>query len=142
MWKLYAQTNEAVGIQSTYSKLHQALPSGIYVGKVNYIDYDKDWLSEGNGFWPYVHKRLSFEHEKELRVLAQELPSTDKGFDFSRVNCEFGKTINIDLSALIENVYVSPAAPYWFYHVVSGVSKRYGFEFDIKQSLLSKEPIF
>ncbi len=145
MWKLYAQTNEAVAIQSTYEKLHANMVKDSYVGVVNYIDYDKDWLPEGNGFWPYVHKRLSFEHEKELRVLVQELPSLEdpeKGFDYSRVNNEFGKPIKVDLKKLIENVYVSPAAPAWFYDVVAGVAKRYGYSFEVKQSNLAREPVF
>lgn len=142
MWKLYAQTNEAVAIQSTFSKLHQSLPSDTYLGKVNYIDYDKDWLPEGNAFRPYVHKRRSFEHEKELRVLMQDLPSTGSGFDHNLINIELGKSIEINLSELIEHVYVSPTAPNWFYDVVCGVSKRYGYEFDIKQSKLSRNPVF
>lgn len=144
MWKLYAQTNESVAIQSTYSRLHQTLQSEAYIGMVNYIDYEKDWLPEGNGFWPYVHKRLSFEHEKELRVLHQDLPVNEEmnRFDHDRVNNEFGKSIPIDLSVLIENVYVSPTAPHWFYNLVANVSKKYGFEFDVKQSELSKTPVF
>ncbi|MBD9363089.1 DUF2971 domain-containing protein [Methylomonas fluvii] len=145
MWKLYAQTNEAVAIQSTYTKLHDNLAKDTYVGVVHYIDYDKDWLPEGNGFWPYVHKRQSFEHEKELRVLIQDLPSLeepDKGLDYSLVNNEFGKSIKVDLKKLIENVYVSPVAPKWFFEVVAGVAKRYGCDFEVKQSNLAKEPVF
>ena len=145
MWKLYAQTDEAVAIQSTYAKLHKNLEKDTYVGVVNYIDYEKDWLPEGNGFWPYVHKRKSFEHEKELRVLIQQLPSQEepgKGFDYSRVNSEFSKSIKVELKDLIENVYVSPAAPSWFFEVVAGVAQRYGYDFEVKQSNLAREPVF
>jgi hypothetical protein len=66
MWKLYARTDEAVAIQSTYTRLRAALPDDAYVGVVKYIDYDTDSIPEDNVFWPYVHKRKSFEHEKEL----------------------------------------------------------------------------
>lgn len=145
MWKLYAQTDEAVAIQSTYARLHNNLDKGTYVGIVRYIDYEKDWLPEGNGFWPYVHKRRSFEHEKELRVLIQELPSKaepESCFDYSRANNEYGKPIKVDLKDLIENVYVSPAAPAWFFQVVAGVAQRYGYKFEVKQSNLAKAPVF
>lgn len=145
MWKLYAQTDEAVAIQSTYSKLHKNLGKDIYVGVVHYIDYEKDWLPEGNLFWPYVHKRKSFEHEKELRVLIQNLPVQDepgKGIDYSCHNYELGKSVKVDLKDLIENVHVSPTAPSWFFKVVAGVAKRYGYDFEIKKSNLAKEPVF
>ncbi len=145
MWKLYAQTDEAVAIQSTYAKLHNNLDKNTYIGVVDYIDYEKEWLPEGNYFWPYVHKRLSFEHEKELRILVQQLPiqeESENHFDYSRVNNEFGKTIKVDLKDLIESVYVSPAAPSWFFEVVAGVAQRYGYSFEVKQSNLAREPVF
>ena len=29
---------------------------------------------EGNTFYPYLHKRKGFEHEKEIRAIVQEIP--------------------------------------------------------------------
>ena len=145
MWKLYAQTNEAVAIQSTYEKLHSCLPSGTFVGVVNYIDYDIEWMPEDNGFWPLMHKRLSFEHEKELRVLAQELPQTnspENAIDISVVNNKSGKNIKVDLRDLIENIYISPTAPQWFSDLVCSITKRYDFDFQVKQSNLARLPSY
>ena len=39
MWKLYARTEEAVCIRSTYARLQKALPDDVYLGRVQYIDY-------------------------------------------------------------------------------------------------------
>src|SRR3990172_7066486 len=103
MWSLYAKTNEAIAIQSTYQRLFDCLPPKTYVGKVHYIDYDKDWLPEGNTFFPYVHKRKSFEHEQELRAVIQEIPLNESGgFDKLKVNPESGRVINVDAQNLAE----------------------------------------
>ncbi|MFM5845328.1 hypothetical protein ACET69_00920 [Aeromonas veronii] len=144
MWKLYAQTNEAVAIQSRFSVLQDLLPEKTYVGRVKYIDYDKDWLPEGNGFWPFVHKRKSFEHEKELRILSQELPlsASDDTINFNQKNDTFGKNIEIDLNQLIEAVYISPDAPAWFFELVKGAIDRYGYSFQVIQSDLARKPVY
>jgi hypothetical protein len=93
MWSLYARTNEAVAIQSTYARLRDCLPSNvyagevsseefpgerldeptqIYVGEVRYIDYETEPIPEANVFWPFIHKRRSFEHERELTDLSTD----------------------------------------------------------------------
>lgn len=143
MWKLYAKTNESVAIQSTYEKLTNSLPSeDISVGIVKYIDYENEWLPEGNAFWPFVHKRKSFEHEKELRCLVQELPFDDKGIKRDLSNQKFGCEMSINLNKLIEAVYVAPDAPNWFLELVKNVTKKYGFSFEVYQSLLAKSPVY
>lgn len=48
MWRLYAQTNEAVAIKSTFKRLRESLPNSdeLLIGKVKYIDYKKERLYE------------------------------------------------------------------------------------------------
>jgi hypothetical protein len=58
MWSIYARSNEAISIQSTYVRLCNCLPPEVYVGEVQYIDYDTEWMPEDNFFWPFVHKRV------------------------------------------------------------------------------------
>lgn len=143
MWKLYSRTDEAVAIQSTYLKLHQALPESTYLGKVKYIDYDTQEMPEGNLFWPYVHKRLSFEHERELRIVSADLPLTEKGeFDLDRINESAGKFIGVSLENLIENIYISPTAPLWFSDLVKSITSRYGYSFNVHQSDINRAPVF
>jgi hypothetical protein len=69
IWKFYARSNEAVAIQSTYDLLRSCVPANTYVGEVQYIDYETGYLAEDHVFRPYVHKRLFFEHERELRAM-------------------------------------------------------------------------
>jgi hypothetical protein len=143
MWRLYSQTAEAVAIQSTYSKLRDCLPESTYIGTVKYIDYDNMPIPENNLFYPYVHKRLSFQHEKEVRVLLQELPHIPgEGFDRTRINSEAGKLIKLDLTRLVDEIYVSPTAPSWFLHLVVSICQRYDYALRVRQSDLSRSPIF
>lgn len=142
MWKLYAQTNEAVAIQSTYQRLLNCLPENIFVGVVHYIDYETQWLPEGNTMWPFVHKRKSFEHERELRALIQDLPSNEKGIQTGMPNFESGRVVSIDPESLIEVVHVSPDSPEWFSELVKKITIKYKFGFEVRHSLLAKTPVY
>ena len=77
MWSLYASADraQAIAIQSTYARLKTALDASpdTYIGIVHYIDYDRDWMPEGNLMYPIVHKRKSFEHERELRAVIYDM---------------------------------------------------------------------
>ncbi|WP_313229941.1 hypothetical protein [Sphingobium yanoikuyae] len=41
MWSIYSKIDESIAVRTSYSKLNEALPSQVYLGKVNYIDYQK-----------------------------------------------------------------------------------------------------
>jgi hypothetical protein len=69
MWSLYARTEEAICIRSTFTKLQKQLPDNASLRCVNYIDYNNDTLPTSDEIWPFAQKRLSFEHEKEVRAL-------------------------------------------------------------------------
>lgn len=87
MWKLYARTEEAICVQSTYGRLRDCLNSSpsckndyVYIGKVQYIDYQKDSLPDsGNILHSVMHKRRSFEHERELRAVLSRVPTVEGG---------------------------------------------------------------
>jgi hypothetical protein len=143
MWKLYTSTNEAIAIQSTFECLHKCLPNSVYLGIVKYINYETDWLPEGNTFLPFVHKRKSFVHEQELRGVTQELPEhTDKYFVFEEINKESGKLISVNLQDLVNNIYISPTAPEWFDEIVYTITRKFGFSFKIIKSILNKKPTY
>ena len=141
MWKLYAQTSEAVAIQTTYKQLAALLPEDAYIGKVKYIDYQTEWLPEGNLFYPYVHKRKSFEHEREIRALVMDIPDKSEK-RHSRPNPDFGRLIHIDLAQLIENVYVAPTCPLWFRSIVDNVLKKYGLSKTVATSAIDLPPTY
>lgn len=134
MWKIYLKTNEGVAIQSTYQKLNlclNKLDKPVYIGIVNYIDYDNDLIDWGNRMVPFFYKRKSFYHEQELRALI-------RWADYNLDNG--GIKIPIDLSLLIENIYVSPTAPKWFHQLVKDIIK--GKDFNIINSRLDDKPVY
>lgn len=142
MWRLYARTNEAVCVQSTYDRLRKSLPKEVLIGEVQYIDYKSETLPEGNVLYPYVYKRKSFEHERELRAVITKWPLTDEGFDFNAEPAEGGVLEKVDLSQLIEAVYVAPSSPSWFYKLVKKILVRYGLNKPVIQSSLDDKPVY
>lgn len=147
MWSLYAKTNQAVAIQSTYALLHAGLPNYVYVGTVKYIDYKSEWLPEGNIFYPFVHKRREFAHERELRAVWSDLPKTldpnskDTIYDI-RPNSNSGRNVCIDIPAVVQNVYVAPTSPAWFRELVVNVIARYKLSIPVAPSAIDEPPTF
>ena len=133
MWKLYLKSDEGVAIQSTYSKLKKSMTDDekIFLGVVKYLDYDSDFLDSGNLLAPFVHKRKSFEHEREVRALCIKWPIRDKSLDFSQDTIDYGIEIKTDLEVLIEKIYIAPNAPIWFSELVRSVVSRYGYSFEV-----------
>jgi hypothetical protein len=141
MWKLYAKTSEAIAIRSTYLQLFESLPARHYVGCVSYIDYEQDWLPEGNLMYPFMHKRKSFEHEHELRALMQIIPTKDRHLDFSQPS-DLGHVVPVEMDSLVEEVYVAPDCPSWFFQLVQEVSAKFELRKPIVQSSLNAAPFY
>lgn len=143
MWKTYTQSNEAISIQSTYKTLKDLLPDNAYIGIVNYIDYEKDFIPETNTFYPFVHKRKSFEHENEIRAVIQDVPlGKNGGIDYSRSNSNNGVSIDIEPDKLIKKVYIAPASPSWYKELINSMIKKYKLNCPVIQSSMDEDPVF
>lgn len=135
MWQLYASNNEAVALQSTYERLHLQLPADSYIGEVRYIDFENDFLGLTNAFTPFMHKRISFSHERELRALIDdpspaEVPTDQPDaidYDQNIVNSLSGLEVTVDVHELVDRIHVAPTAPQWFKGLIEEVSARFGF---------------
>jgi hypothetical protein len=142
MWKLYSKSEEAVAIKSTLGRLDDCAGGKCQIGMVKYVDYEKESIPEGSMFYPYVHKRRSFEHEKELRAFIQEFPKKDGALDFEAEQNQDGRWFEVNLGHLITTVLVSPTAPAWFKSLVQDVCVKYNFRKEVKQSSISGVPLF
>lgn len=144
MWKLYAQTNEAIAIQTTYEKLHTLMPNECYIGEVSYIDYKNDVIDIYNGFNPHMTKRNSFSHERELRALIQDNKSTTKPnpngegsmYDYSAINEKSGISVAVNPIELIHSICIAPMSPQWFKQLVKEICINHGFD---EKSIISSE---
>lgn len=160
MWRLYARTEEAICIQSTYKRLRESLNEApvkergqLFLGTVEYIDYEGECLPDDNQLHYLVYKRRSFEHERELRALVWQTPQFPDGTPI-RLPPDLSKEdfpedlpkqriwMKLDLARLIESIYVAPSSPNWFRDLVEKVVNRYGLQKPVRQSLLDDSPIY
>ena len=155
MWKLYAPTSVGVAIRSTVGRLRQALgtpsppPNGFFggdryhIGMIDYIDFSSASISTQNAAAQFFRKRLSFEHERELRVLFMQWPvNADRWLDYTQRPNDHGRSISVDLKVLIGEIRVAPQAPAWYSKLVSKVVARYGIDVKPEQSELDAEPLY
>lgn len=154
MWKLYLKSDEGVAIQSTLPRLKKGLAATrkVKIARVNYIDYQKDPIGDvseiGPMLAPFLHKRKSFEHEREARALfcdASKLETSwdpDKGTWIGRPFFEKGHYVKVDLATLIDQVFVAPNSAPWFLELVRSVISRYQLNKNVIQSHLSDAPLW
>jgi len=148
MWKLFLQSSEGIAIQSTVGNLKKSVDLSsnyeINIAKVEYIDYETHMIPERNILYPFIHKRKSFEHEKELRALTLIMPEKpdEDSIDFSVPNQNLGIYVPIDVNTLIDRVYVSPTALPWFYDLTRSVMEKYGIEKEVIKSNLAVDPVY
>lgn len=145
LWSMYARPDAGLAIRSTFKRLTDSLrpykDHQVHVGLVNYIDYRTDYLPEGNTLYPFLHKRRSFDFEREVRAVIQDLtPWPDRGDDPG----EGAPSIKVLVSPmdLIERVHVAPTAPAWFRELVESVTRRYEYGLEVRQSDLAGDPVY
>jgi hypothetical protein len=93
-------------------------------------------------FPPFVHKRKSFEHEREVRALLAKWPIGENGSKWDQETIAHGVKISVDVERLIEKIYVAPSAPDWLSGLISTVTRRFDYEFEIVHSKLNEQPVF
>lgn len=125
MWKLYAQTHEAVCVQTTFRKLQAAVGEQARVGLVRYVDYDKGWIPESNPLAPFLYKRKSFEHEREVRAIIEPAEMAALLKVEGETTASAGRWVNVNVTETIEQVLIAPDAPPWFLELVQQVTAPY-----------------
>ena len=160
MWRLYAGRGFGVAIKSSFGELVKSFTSRVpdIIARVKYLRYDTMPMPLVVSA-PFLHKRVSFEHEHEVRALITEhresasatqpsqlqLASNTFSYraretDYSTDVCNIGLYYGVDVRQLVLEVVVSPYAPPWFVDLTSAVVKRYGFQFPVRSSDLAKKP--
>jgi hypothetical protein len=135
MWALYASRGEAVCIQSTFQRLEYALGDSVTgVGMVMYIDYRTEKMKTNHPFYSrFLHKRKSFEHEREVRAVVY-----NRDGDIP-VEGEFRR---VDLSVLIESVFLAPTSEGSLETAIRGLLRRFRLDVPVQRSSLADDPIF
>jgi hypothetical protein len=138
MWKLYTPDNHSICIRSTYQELWNCLPEKLcYLGEVTYLDYDSELFDHGNMLNLVLHKRTSFAHEREVRAVIMDGTALT-----GEQEPPTHKVINVDLKALIQDVYIGPTALPPLRDVVQNLLDQVGFDIEVKQSGLNAPPAY
>jgi len=146
MWKLYVPSGEGIAIRTTIKNLKNSLANydePMEISNVNYINYERDLIHENLTLAPFITKRKSFEHEREIRALIYR-PGDDLNthVEYSFSTIDLGIFVPLNLNILIKDIYIAPTANEWFSDLIKRVIKRYSFNFKVSQSNLKKNPLF
>ena len=156
MWDVYSNNNAGIAIQSTYKRLSESFKDNkknvIWIGTVKYIDYNKALSGFSNMFEAFTCKRLSFQHENEIRAFTSLLGDQfmegllDQSKKVTRLHWPekisehdqeaHGKYIPVRLDSLIERVYLSPLSQDWDIDLVKSIAKKYNINKEIVRSEL------
>lgn len=143
MWRLYGK-DEGVAIRTTFKDLSESFicESPIHIGQVKYIDYNTDQIPLENALLPLFHKRLIFEHEREVRAISLDPEIENMGQDNVETNLNPGKSFEIDISTLANEIVVSPYSKDWFKVLVKDIVKRYELHIPVTKSNISDDPLW
>lgn len=133
MWRTYA--NKGVAVVTTAERLINSLVGveTVYIGRVRYMNYDREWMDEKFIHTPALHKRRSFAHEQEVRALMV----LQKG---GLANTRRGLYYPIDVESLLQQVVISPLMPEWEAELVESLLVRYEIPSPVVQSQLATSP--
>ncbi len=126
MWKLYSKDKTTgISIKSSFKKLKTCFTETKYDVHIGVVKYGKEDVPTENIFRPYLHKRKSFEYEKEIRavVLFHEETELINGSSIKPLD-DNGIYVSVSLDTLIDEIHVSPHSPKWFEDLVKSVTKK------------------
>jgi len=91
----------------------------------------------------FLHKRKSFEHEREVRALIHRMPASGLVGDVTRERIpEAGLYVPVNLDTLVERVLVSPLSKDWIVELVGSVTAKYRLSVEVVRSDLYDGPLY
>jgi len=123
MWRLYCPSDDGVAIKTKYSQLVDSIDTDEhrYIGCVRYIDYESEGFPWNNLFYPVMHKRASFSHEREVRLVKSVTPKPK----YDPNNMPLGITHPWHAEEIASAVYVNPYAPEFYFSAVRSVIEQF-----------------
>jgi hypothetical protein len=151
MWEIYQRDGRGIAIKTTWGDLKASIlgSQSITGGRVHYVDYDKLDMNDTNAFSPFVYKRLSFEHENEVRLAhwstadVKIAPSAGIDAEVGRIARDAGSgvPVRVNLDMAIKQVFIAPDAEPWVLPLIQRLTKKYGLKAPVIQSNLYSGPI-
>ena len=155
MWKIYLSTNEGVAIKTKIGDLISSIknPTGLIYGKVNYLDFEKESISQYCNRMkemgirklplPCFFKRSYYSYENEFRVGEIITANYQSGETYRKdIECLLktapkSREYNIALETLDYEIYISPFSSDWFYYTIEKLLKALNIKIKIHTSKIT-----
>jgi len=144
MWELYGGKGPSVALVTRYRDLAAALPGDVMLGEVAYVDYREDAIPNTNAFYPLMHKRVAYRHEREVRAILFRPPPGEPGdgVDLSKVSTPHGHRVGTDIRRLLRRVVLCPSASLQDLETVERLLASVDLSPLLERSALADEPHF
>lgn len=138
LWKIYTDSLTGVAIKSTVGDLRKSLNNdSIDIYKVKYIDsFEESGIRIEPPF--KINELTSFRRVKEVYKLSSYSYENELRAIYTNKSDENGMKFKVDLSKLINKVYVSPFAPKRFYDLVKKISGKASYSIEDKEIVQSE----
>lgn len=110
-------------IKTKSLKLQESV-SDCKIGQVKYIN-EHTYLPPDDPYFVCIHKRDTFKHERELRLVHVDNQINSKSIQ--EINSQEGIMLSVDLAMLIEEIYISKNRPNYL-NDVKRLCNRYGIQ--------------
>ena len=156
MWKAYGDSNNTVAIETNLESLIKVFKKysdyNIYMGMINYIDFEVEEIDISNYFSQFLHKNIFYKNECELRCIfwddGDNSIITDEDIPFSSFHFEDtltaedyekipdGILIPVQVEELIHRIFINPNADKEFEAELVEVIDASEFDLEIKHSFI------
>lgn len=159
MWDRYSGKSGGVAIETTVGDLIDSVEDeskGVYIGEVNYINYDSDTIPADSPIAPLFYKRENYRSEEELRAVVTNPPVVEperdddadgiipaKAIVEGTIEPVPGHHLFVEPDELINEVRVAPSAPQWIFRLIESISESYGIDrAKVSSSSIDRDPTF
>jgi hypothetical protein len=125
MWETYCSNGEGVAVKSKFENLLHGINDpnlgSMHIRPIRYAEKVEEEVNLANFLNLLNYKRPEYKYENELRVLLFYTQGIDDPNEKDKIIIqapEFGQKISVDLNILVDEIYVAPNAPEWFYELV------------------------
>jgi hypothetical protein len=124
-----------VAVRSTVGRLKKSKGSAptFFIGRVRYLNYENPQSAEAffaggsvNSLIPVLLKRKSFEYEHEVRVVVWSGTEEEESAELNLAPTAKSFEIPVDLSELIDAVFLCPTSEPWLVDPIKELLKRFG----------------
>lgn len=141
LWKIYSDFHKGILIKSNTNKIITAFENTkeeLSLSEIKYIDYNNDYMPDGNTMYPVIHKHKAYTFEEELRLIYTVKFGVGLNYDWTKEKINEGKYIKVDLNELIDEIVVSPYAAEWYIELIQDMCNKFDLKIKINKSELAK----